>query len=274
MLRTAYCGALLVALALPLLAGCAPTPGAGPTAPASPAGTTAGAAPTAPAVRATTPPSPAPSTTAAASGAPAGTAGCDNGRTTIPAGARTVRVNDIDGDGRQDTAFFTTSKPWEFGFATAAGGVYTTPDRQTPTGRHSAWTVGTDGFPGRAIVVDDGLGAVLLTFQHCGFAPLTAKDGSALSIAIGARSAAGDATTGVACNDRNGGVLIEAAQARLRSDGRYDIAWSTLEPIGTPTGATFSAPEVRYRGLPATDVRVQQARTSICWAAHTLTATH
>ncbi|MCU1472522.1 hypothetical protein [Amnibacterium sp.] len=272
MVRTAYCGALLAVLALPLLAGCAATPGAGPAAPASPARTTAGSAlvPASTAAHSTATPSPVASATAA-SRAPAG---CDNGRTAIPTGARTVRVHDVDGDGRQDTAFFTTSKPWEFGFATSAGGVYTTPDRQTPTGAHHAWTVDTDGFPGHAIAIDDGLGAVLLRFQHCGFQQLTAKDGSGLSIPIGARSASGDATTGVACNDQNGGILIEAAQARLRTDGRYDIAWSTLEPIGTPTGASFSAAGVRYKGLAATDARVQQARTSTCWAAHTLTATH
>jgi hypothetical protein len=114
----------------------------------------------------------------------------------------------------------------------------------------------------------------VLAFRGCGFQQLTTANGSALDIAIGARSATGDATTGLACNDRNGGVLLEAAQARLRTGGRYDIAWSTLEPGGTATGATFSRPEVRFADLRSTDARVQQARTSTCWAAHTLTVSH
>lgn len=118
------------------------------------------------------------------------------------------------------------------------------------------------------------MAAYLLTFQHCSFKHLAARNGSAVYVAIGARSAAHDATTGVACNNENGGILIEAVQARLRSNGRYDIAWSTLEPTGTSTGATFGKFEVRYKNLTLTDTRVHQARTSTCWAAKTLTVKH
>lgn len=270
MVRSRYCGALAAVLALPLLSGCAATPAGSATA------GTPGMPPPATAATADATPGPAsagatPTAATPASDSGTGVAGCADGPARIPSGSRTTQVNDIDGDGRADTAFFTTTTPYEFGFATAAGGVYTTPDRHSPTGQHHAWTVNTDGFPGHAVVIDDGLEATVLAFRSCGFHPLTTADGSPLTIAIGARNASGDATTGIACNDRNGGILLEAAQARLRGDGRYDIAWSTLEPAGTASGATFSRPEIRFANLPSTDHRVQQARTSSCWAARTLT---
>ena len=50
----------------------------------------------------------------------------------------------------------------------------------------------------------------------------------AVTIPIGARSAELDTTTGVARNDQNGAILLEAVRARQRSDSRHDIVWSTL----------------------------------------------
>ena len=283
MLKSAYRGALLAAVALPLLAGCAAAPAAQPT---EASASSLPARSTSTATGATVDPSPAslisPTMKASARATARATSssnassivGCANGHTGVPADARTTQVNDVDGDGKSDTAFFTASKPYVFGFKTSAGGVYTTPDRHTPTGKHHAWAVNTDGFPGHAIAIDDGLTAALLTFQHCSFRSLTAAEGTPLQVPIGARSASGNATTGVACNNQNGGILIEAAQARLLSNGRYNIAWSTLEPTGTATGATFGKFAVRYKNLAATDSRVHQARTSTCWAATTLTVTH
>lgn len=141
MLRSAHCGALVAALTLPLLIGCAAAPAASQPAAASqlsqsvaPARATAGVERTAALSRSTP-------------GSASGTTGCANAKHTIPRGARTTRVNDVDGDGKRDTAFFTTSKPYVFGFKTSAGGIYTTPDRGPVKGAHHAWAVNTDGFP-------------------------------------------------------------------------------------------------------------------------------
>jgi hypothetical protein len=246
--------AVIAAVALPLLTGCATSP--------------AGALPASGSAARVH------ELAAVSVHAAAADAGCSNAHTRIPASAHKTIVNDIDGDGRADTAFFTATKPYEFGFATAAGGVYTTRDRDTVTGQHHAFAVNTDGFPGHVIVIDDGLAATVLTFQNCHFQHLTTATGASLTIPIGAHGAEGEATTGVACNNQNGGILLEAVQARQRSNGRYDIAWSTLEPTGTTTGVTFSRFAVRYKNLAPTDRRVKQARTSTCWAAHTLTAKH
>ena len=266
--------ALVAVVTIPLLAGCTAVPGPGPSVSATstsaaPSAVASSTAPANPTPSADPSASPVTTVTPVATATSAAAAGCANGRTAIPAGARTEKVMDIDGDGRSDTAFFTTSKPYEFGFATAAGGVYTTADLLPSGGAHHAWTTFTDGFPGRAIVLDDGVVATPLSFRDCRIRAITTSDGSPLTVPIGAHDASGNATTGVACNDQNGGILIESVQLRARSTGRYDVVWSTLEPDGT-----FSGVDVRYTDLAASDPRVAQARTSTCWAAHTLTVTH
>ena len=277
MLRTTGLAMALLTLTVPLLAGCTSAPGTalGPSSATS--AVSSSAVPSA--TGASTPPAaatPTASPTSVSRSTVDPTSGVDPcvNSATIPAGARRIGVADVDGDGHGDVAFLTASAPYEFGFATSSGGVFTTPDPLPARGAHHAWTTNTDGFPGHAVVLDDGLFAAVLRFQDCRFAPVRTPTGGALRIPIGARSASGDATTGVACNDRNGGVLIEAAQARLRSNGRYDIAWATLEPAGAGNGGTLSAFEVRFADVAPTSVRVAQARTSRCWASPTLTVRH
>lgn len=195
-------------------------------------------------------------------------AGCSNGRTAIPTGSATRRIGDVDGDGRADTEFLTAKRPYRYGIRTAAGGVYTISDVLAGPGRHRAWEVGTDG-QGRAIVIDDGVNATLQEFRGCRIVRKLNRDGQPFLLGL---AGSGGPNTGVACNDLNGGILINASRAVRRSDGRYDIKWTTVQLAEGGTGPDTvmldpSQTLTRWHGLSATSTRVAQARTSHCWAA-------
>jgi hypothetical protein len=175
-----------------------------------------------------------------------------------------VRITDVDGDGQRDTLFLTGSAPWLVGVRTA-GGVFTIPDLLAhEAAPHTAWLANTDGAPGHTIVVDDGTAATVQAFRDCRIVRIDDASGQPLTLPLGGSSAA---ATGVACNDQNGGILLEASRALRKADGRYDIAWRTLDQVDAQDRADLSAPETRWSGLAASDVRVAQARTSHCWAS-------
>lgn len=195
-------------------------------------------------------------------------AGCSNGRTTIPTGSATQRIGDIDGDGRADTEFLTAKRPYRYGIKTAAGGIYTIDDVLAGPGKHRAWEVGTDG-QGRAIVIDDGVNATLQEFRDCRIVRKLNRDGQPFLLGL---AGSGGPNTGVACNDLNGGILVNAARAVRRSDGRYDIVWTVVQSAtaGSPTDVVMldkTQTFTRWHGLAADSTRVKQARTSQCWAA-------
>lgn len=197
----------------------------------------------------------------------AASAGCSKGRTAIPAGSSTRRIQDFDGDGRPDTEFLTATRPYRYGIRTAAGGVSTIADVLAGPGRHRAWAVPTDG-QGRVIVIDDGVNATMVQFRDCRLVRQVDRDGQPFLLGL---SGSGGPNTGVACNDRNGGVLVLASRAVRRSDGRYDVLWTTVQPVTTtadPDDVMLDQrADVRWRGLSSTSRRVRDARTSHCWAA-------
>lgn len=203
----------------------------------------------------------------AVAGTAAASAGCSNGRSAIPAGASTRRIPDFDGDGRADTEFLTAKKPYRYGIKTAAGGVYTIDDVLAGPGRHRAWAVATDG-QGRLIVIDDGVDATVQQFRDCRIVRQVDRDGQPFLMGM---TGSGGPNTGVACNDQNGGILVEASRAVRRAGGRYDVVWTTVQPVvGTedPDDVMLDTrSDTRWRNLAATSLRVQQARTSHCWAA-------
>jgi hypothetical protein len=195
-------------------------------------------------------------------------AGCANGRTTIPKGASTRRIGDVDGDGRADTEFLTAKRPYQYGIRTAAGGVYTIPDVLAGPGRHRAWQVASDG-QGQAIVIDDGVNATLQEFRDCKIVRKLNRDGQPFLLGL---AGSGGPNTGVACNDLNGGILVLASRAVRRSNGHYDVVWTPVQPVQGAKGGTTvmldpSESFTRWRDLPAGSTRVKQAGTSHCWAA-------
>lgn len=253
--RPALLGAALLTTAL--LAGC--------TAAGGPVGSSASPRPTSTAAPST--PATVPAATASSAPSPSATAVSSSGG--IPAGASTASIGDVDGDGTPDTEFLTASAPSVYGIRLSGGGVVTTPDPLPAGGTHRAWMVATDGPTGRTVVLDDGRGATVYSYRDGRLVRLLGKDGGPFLVAIG--TSVPGSTTGVNCNDQNGGVLIEVAKAVARSDGSVDVQWSTLGSVDAQGIGRLSAPETRWAGLSPQDARVAHARMSSCWAApHTV----
>jgi hypothetical protein len=205
-------------------------------------------------------PTPTPSASAVVSSPSAGSAGCSNGTTAIPANASVARIGDIDGDGRPDTEYYAQEAP-QYGIRTAAGGVYPVQDQLAGPATHSGWTAGLDASPGFVTVLSDGRSANLLVFQDCRWIRTRGVDGKGYTFGLNGFS---DAGTGVACNDRNGGVLLEGVLAVKRPNGRYDIRWTQIDVSGDGTLARNGTTETRWSDLAATDARVLAANESRC----------
>jgi hypothetical protein len=217
-------------------------------------------------------PSGAPSSAGTPSAAPAPSAGptvdpaggCPANHVRVPAGATTASVGDLDGDQRSDTAFYSEAGPFEYGIRTASGATIVLRDDLAGPGAHSGWSAKLDGPAIVATVLDDGRTATLHAFVNCAFVTTKGPDGSPYRFALNGFGTAG---TGVACNDRNGGTLIEGALAVKRSGGRYDIRWTLVRLSADGTKATNGETETRYSGLAASDARVKQAMGSRCGSA-------
>ncbi|MFD1721872.1 hypothetical protein [Amnibacterium endophyticum] len=202
--------------------------------------------------------------------APAAAQGCTN-KGTVPKHARTVDIGDVDHDGKDDTAFYAaipgTSDAdghYDYGIHTAAGGVIKVRDRMTGMNVHGGWFSGTDGM-GFVAVIDDTETATLYAFRGCRLIQPQHVGGGAYVMKIGARA---KGATGVACNDQNGGVLLERATARKRSNGNYDIVRTVIDVSADGRTAKRQggkgSTEVRWSNLKPSDPRVQQARGSHC----------
>lgn len=201
---------------------------------------------------------------------PTGTGGLGKGcvnTAKVPAGAVIGRTEDVDLDGLADTQFSgARNGRLLYGIRTAAGGVYTVTDPLKGLGVHSGWTVNTDSAGGTITVIDDQRTAKLYGFRGCRFIATQHRNGGAYEFAIGRTAKPG---TGVACNDRNGGILLMRATAKQRSNGRYDIIWTQVRVSadGRTAVQDASSTGVRWANLRASDPRVAQARGSNCFAA-------
>jgi hypothetical protein len=190
--------------------------------------------------------------------------GCTN-TATMPVGAVTGPISDIDQDGRQDTQFYGARNGRSvYGVRTAAGGVYSITDTLRGLRVHSGFTAYLLGS-GFVSVIDDQETAKLYAFRSCGFVQPQHAAGGAYTFALGAKSTTG---TGVACNDQNGGPILMRATAKKRTNGRYDIIWAVVRVsedgriASRQTGAGSTG--VRWSNLKASDVRVKDARASRC----------
>lgn len=253
MRRSSRIGAVAAVLAagMAMLAGCSAATPATTTAP------TTAVVPTTPAATVTVTATPSPTDTQASGGK-----GCTNS-TPMPADVDSARIGDIDGDGKPDTEFYSDAPTGagQFGIHTAAGGVYLVNDGLAGPATHSGWTAGLDASPGFVTVLDDDRSANLFVFHDCSWVRTKGVDGKPYVFGLAGFYTAG---TGVACNDRNGGVLLEGVLAKKRSNGRFDILWTQIDVSADGTLARNGATETRWSDLPASDPRVQASMESHC----------
>lgn len=230
------------------MSGCA---GAGEVTGSVPASTTAAVAtPTA------EPTDSAPATATAA----AAVAGCPPNGASIPTGADTATIDDVDGDGRPDVEYYSESPTFEYGIQTASGATITLADDLAGPNRHGGWSAVLENET-VITVLDDGRSATLHAFVDCGFVTTRGVDGAPYRFLL---NGFGDAGTGVECSSGNGGRQLLGVLATRQSDDLYDISHTV---VTVPRGgllATNGSPAPAATDLPASDAQVVAAMRSSC----------
>lgn len=144
---------------------------------------------------------PTSTTTATSTATPGPTvrAGCVAGGGRIPAGARTRAIIDVDGDGRADTGWATSTGGGDttFGVRTASGATFSTAfSSASPIGR-SALFGDADGRGQIVMIATDGRQAALFAVTRCAIRVVTNPQGQQYTFDLGLRTGYG---TGVGCS--------------------------------------------------------------------------
>lgn len=251
--------AFLLSLALALTA-CAPTDD-GASGPSATLSTPQSATPT-PTGSSTSPAGSTPSPSASAPDSDAGSSGpgCPANGITIPEGAETSAVADVDGDGKPDTQFYTENPDFAYGISTASGATILLADDLAGPGKHSGWSERLES--GLVVtVLDDGRAATLHAFVDCAFVTTTATDGSRFDLYL---QGFGDASTGVECSEGNGGRWLGSVLATRLDSGRYTISRTQLDFSADGTTVTNGYTSELATDIAADDPRVALAMESRC----------
>ena len=280
-IRSAYTTVLILALGIALSA-CTPTDTDAvhrtptPTASASASASSADHATPSPSPASSTPPSADSSSNnnsgsdspIAATPAPAATntvpdvysAGCPANGVSIPAGAETSAIDDVDGDGKPDTQFFTEEPDFFYGISTASGATVMIRSDLAGPGKHSGWSARLES--GLVVtVLDDSRAATLHAFVNCAFVTTTEADGSAADLYL---TGFGDDNTGVQCYSGNGGRWVYGVLATRLTSGRYTITRSYLTFSKDGSTVTLSPATEEATDIAADDPRVALAMKSSC----------
>jgi hypothetical protein len=131
-------------------------------------------------------------------------AGCPSVGRAIPAGARSAPTVDVDGDGRPDTAFITTSPDSSggvaFGVRTASGGVFSATHRSASPVARSVLFADVTGHGEVVALASDGRQVQLWAVSACELVPEQNAQGQQYAFDLGFTGYG----TGVGCVDANG----------------------------------------------------------------------
>jgi hypothetical protein len=151
--------------------------------------------------------------------------GCTAGPGRPPAGAKTRSVEDVDGDGRRDTAWMTAPAPatgvTTFGISTAAGGGASIPYQSASPVRRSALVVNADKREPVEIVLSDGRVASLYAFSGCAIKEVLNPQGQDYKFDLGF----GGHGTGVGCVSTKAGRRLVGLNAKLNG-ARTTVGWT------------------------------------------------
>ncbi|WEO78263.1 hypothetical protein BJQ94_04280 [Cryobacterium sp. SO2] len=186
--------------------------------------------------------------------------GCPANSGTVPDGAVTAEIADIDGDGENDTEWYSEATvPFEYGITTASGATITLADGLAGPNSHSGWTAQLHN--GVVVtVLDDGRGADLYAFVECAFVTPIGVD--ARPYAFDMQNLRGYGT-GVGCLEVEGGLELNGLQVTENRDGSYALMATgiTVSDDGLTAMNGYTAVAA---ALAADDRRVVEARTSSC----------
>jgi hypothetical protein len=186
--------------------------------------------------------------------------GCPATADSVPDGAAIAEIADVDGDGENDTQWYSEATvPFVYGITTASGATITLPDTLAGPNTHSGWTA--ELHNGVVVtVIDDGRGAALHALVDCDFVTPIGVDARPYTFDMQNSRGFG---TGVGCLEVDGGLELNGLQVIEDSDDSYSLMATgiTVSTDGLTAMNGYTAVEASLR---ADDRRVALARTSTC----------
>lgn len=186
--------------------------------------------------------------------------GCSPNGVSIPAGADTAPIRDVDETDSDATEFSSETPRFEFGVHTTSGATIVLPDDLAGPATHSGWMT---RLPLAVVaVLDDGREATLHAFVDCRFVQTEGVDGKPYSFALNGFGTAG---TGVGCASYADGTtkLLGLNAVRLPT-GRYRIDSTEVQVSTDGRTATNGATTKGTTTYAAGNAQVQQANSSTC----------
>lgn len=213
--------AAIVIIASPLTGCSSGDPGSGPDSTTGDTGaadtTTTSSAPAA-----TTPSSSASSDVTTSSAPPSSGPGCESGDDTIPDGAATGEIVDVDGDGEPDTVWMLDRDGrTTIGISTAAGGGSRIDHESASPIPRRVLVVDADEKPPVELIVSDGRGAALHAFVDWEIQPVLNPEGEPYEFDL--QNPRGDGT-GIGGVETDDGRRLVGLQAGER--GEFTVKWS------------------------------------------------
>jgi len=186
--------------------------------------------------------------------------GCPATAESMPAGAASAQIADVDGDGENDTAWYDeTSSPFTYGITTASGATLTLPDDLAGPGQHSGWTAALHN--GVVVtVLDDSRGATLHAIVECGFVTPIGVDARPYTFDM---QNTHDNGTGVGCLEVDDGLELNGLQVTQNRDDSYSLLATGIS-VSTDGLTAINGYTAVSASLPADDPRVSAAQTSSC----------
>jgi hypothetical protein len=202
-------------------------------------------------------------TAPAGSGSSGSGEGCAATSSGTPAGATTAPAIDVDGDGRDDTAWLagTAGAERSFGITTASGATFSTPFSSASPIAASALAFEPDGqLPAYALISDGRLGS-LYSLADCRVTAVTNPQGDPYTFDLGGFTGFG---TGVGCIDLDGdgtrdlvGLLAES------SDPSTTRIERTIVRLDGDHASNGPSDEITAHS-PRDDAEIESARSVTC----------
>jgi len=186
--------------------------------------------------------------------------GCPATPAEMPAGVVSAEIADVDGDGENDTEWYSeSSSPFTYGITTASGATHTLTDDLAGPGAHSGWTAALHN--GVVVtVLDDGRSASLHAFVDCEYVTPIGVDGRPYTFDM--QNLRGNGT-GVGCLEVEGGLELNGLQVAEKHGDTYALMATgiTVSENGLSAMNGYTAVS---GSVPEDDRRVTAAQTSTC----------